>query len=1130
MHLLLTLASAEEERAVDPDRARYIASLDDLDEADSATVATAPIFTEELKSALKETACSLLNPQVPLPDMSVHCAEQLNILFAGATNHARDQAEQSIVTSTDNASLSRYYQERMRDTLLVRGGKPPPSKALEDIIGWVVQNTNTTRIGIFYYQHTFFFSEEEYLTTVFSAKIHGAIATARGAKLDRKELSVIMRRFLPETVLATSTEIAALVNALEGSGSDADLVNALIEAARQHSYLRALLDLPLPGLERCRSILLRILNNPKYDRPQTVPFRLQNMHRFSPQGLIDYLQSSLEKSVALYVMVQGKPSLVSVLDALKANLSAAPVYASLTAREIAFYATPDESYGLLHQAASLLEEQRGELPPTIDELLAIFVALRAPIGISKRSLGKLRTVTPQKLLHLFTEKLNSLQDKNERNLFRTNASTILAGLQKLIQSSLSNAEHLHTDDRKLLSIAATKGVGNASTPPVGWFVQKEFGKVLYTLDAQMALSLTKRFLAAQEEEKYNQPADLGDFPVTLLIGDVRLLTITGLLLQKRNNDARYFLERENELPPFSPLALKQWSHFVLENATADTASIIRESLLLDSTQIVLAEKDVVAVAQHVIDNLSVVSSKWPKEISRIQELIQAETPLLLLFEEVIFYNELDFWAAILEKRITKAQSVSDLTMILRDLLPEESFDLSHYLTEDGSDFIHAVDGADDSEGYETSIPFLNERVPTFSQISSKVLKESPTEVDMGWLYEQSRSFQPFFLLLVQLYRIHGITLPSESKEFLQRRLPHAIDSDRNQDSGEPEYTPLFTMDIDPRKLPLNRIGSIPPIYYDADYHLSEDEVIAAHLNSLLNPQTTYPYRAGFMQSDLIRLFSFGSLDAVRQMLAQALCCPFPEFPEQYPLATGLGLKNSWKQVLEIMGAFLRACNEYPELLKDLFRSCFPKEPPTQLERAWLDHSLAVMVLMVIWIKNKKHSYHEDHLTYALAGLWHNLGMIEFGGAFDPAKGNLKGKEDLFNEYLSHQRIGFDIFNAAWERWFPNDSSASKQKKAIGNVILYHHVKPRNSTENAIVQEIDELVAAAYIADSVAHATMSVLHIHVKGANFETIFERMLVNLSRSDGNKFHLPIKIREIFPTFCHLLKSVILQKARAA
>ncbi len=1132
VYILLVLASGDEGRRAGQDQAGYIASLDDIDEEEVAGGVELRV-TDELRAALEELARSLLEPQSPLPVLSMFCAEQLLTACAGATQKARENAELALVTSTENQILSDLYRERIRDTLSIRGGTLP-SGAKAELIERVVRNTNTVQLGIFYHQGEFFFSEDVFLTVMFAAEIRSSVVEVNNTqRLDRSKLKVGLGRYFPESRFADFPDIRVLLAALDGN-ADADIITALIDAARQRPYLQELLGLPFPGLERCRDLLLQIIYDPKHGKLQNTPYRLQNMHRFSQQGLVDYLKVSLDKGAVLCLNVQGKMTPVSVLDALKANASSVPVYTALAIHEIALYATPDESYGLIYQAASIIEDQQEDAGAEIEALLVLLAAIRRPEGISVKNLGMFRSVTPQKLVRLFTDKLNFLADKKGKNTFRASVSTILAGLQRALQLSVSERDRLREDEARLLSVVA-KGIRiGATLPPVGWFVPNTAaGEVIYTLDAQRAIFLATQFINFQEEGKYNQLAEIEDFPSGLLIGDIRWLTIAGLFLQGRIEGSMFFLEREMELPPFSPLVLKQWANFVRENATQDFVSLIGNNPLLKDVKNFLVRKDVQEVAQNVIEGLAVVSSKWPREIDKIQEMLQPAFPALLVFEDAIFYNELDFWTAIFKQRLARAQSVSDISVIITEMLPEEIFDaagVDSYPVEGMSGADSATDNRDGVDGYETVVLFLGGNIPTFSQLSAKVLRETPSEIDIGWLYEKSKSFQPFFSLLVHLLRIHGVTLSDDSSVWLQKRLSYAPESNRVQGDTVSEDVLGFKVGIDPRRLNFFRIGTIPPIYYNTNYLLSEEEIVAVHLNSLLNPQMNYPYDAGFAQVDWFKLLSFGSLEAIRQILSQVLCCPFSDFPEKYPLAVGLGFKNTWRQVVEVMGAFLRVSMDSPDLLRDLFRSCFPKEQLGTPERVWFDHSLAVMLLMLLWIKSKRQSTYEDHLTYALAGLWHNLGMIEFGGAFDPAKGNLKGREHLFTEYLTHQRGGFAIFNAAWDQWFTNGDGSPRLRKAIGDVILYHHARPRNSAENSIIQEIDDLVAVSYIADSVVHATLSVMRVHAKGASFETIFDRMLINLSRSDSGKFHLPVKIRELFPAFCGLMKSAILQKAKAA
>ncbi len=1102
-YMAMAIATDTDESLEAPVKSKYIASLDDLDEPETS-VRALPVMTDELRAALKEMAWNALDPKYVLPEMSTYCAALFTKIFSETHRNAKEEAERAIVASTGNTFLSNYYQERINDSLLITNDQHSIPQVKEELIAQVANVSHTAQIGIFYYQNTFFFSEDVFLVSVFSYEIAGTINDASNRqRFDRKKLRSVMSQYFPETNVYD--DIRTLILALDNH-SDAEFLPAVIESVRRRPYLETLLDLPIPTLERCKPVLMRVVRDAKHTTLQTAYTRSQVFQRFSPQGLIDYLQVSLEKATPLYVNVLGKITQVSILDALKACVSSNPVYASLNPQEIALYATPDEAYGLLHKVASLLSDKKEDTHTSFDTLFAILSSLRKTGCASEKDIVLFRSILPQKLMRLLTDKITAFEGLQERNTYKTTVLTVLTGLQRMVQSSLSEKECLCSEDINLLSVADQAILSNIALP-VGWLMKDKSGELLYTLEAQKALSLAKSFV----HEKYNQLVDLGDFQTDLLVGDIRWITLAGLFLQRNMLAAKPFLAHDAAIPPFSPLALKKWSLFVLENATQDLITALHNHPLLT----LLAKKDIVAVTRQVIESLSVVSTEWPKEINRIQESLRTTTPHLLVVWDTVFYNEVDFWTAIFERRLTKARSMRDLSSILSEMLPDGSLDVT--------------DTLEDQDAYTESemvfVPFLNSDIPTFLHIAGKILKDSPSEIDMGWVYEKTRTFRPFLLLLKHLFRIHGFILTPESIAFLQNRLSKPEESHDLRVNVLPEGVVSFRMGIDPRMLEIDRLASAPPIYYSSTYCLSEGEIIAAYLNNLLNPQESYPYEAAFSEVDWFKLFSWGSLEAIRQIVSQVLCAPFPEFPEKYPLSTGLGYKDSWRQILEIMNAFLEMVHEHPERLLELFRSCFPKNPEEQPERAWLDHALAVMAMMIFWSRHKKLS-REDQLIYALSGLWHDLGMIDFGGALTPSRASLKENNLWFNEYLTHQKVGADLFTAAWERWFPQHDGVHRHKKSICDVILYHHVKPRNSTENAIIQAIDEMPAICYMANSVADATTSVMYIHLKGAGFETILEKMLANLLRSDGGKFHIPVKIRELFPAFCALIKNIVLQK----
>ncbi|CAK0741734.1 hypothetical protein CCP3SC1_120015 [Gammaproteobacteria bacterium] len=1120
VYILMALASVDGDEHAHSAPPGYITDLDELDKEESPEEIE-PIFGDELKNALVEFSKHLLDPQTPLPEISPYCARQLFDIFSGVTEKAKNKAELMLVASTNNEFLSRFYKNGINDEIKIKNRK---SSLPRELILQTVRVTNVIQIGIFFYENQFLFSEEALLRTIFSSEIKEIIgATKSASEFEPEKLRNIIEKYFPGT---NDTDLRAIILAID-NGSEAELIGSLIESIRQRPYLQELLDLPLPSLRRCKSILVSVLADPQYQRIPNQSFRLQRVNRFSPQGLIDYLQMYLENATAFYLNVKGKVTAVSVFDALKANASSTPVYASLTASEIASYATTDEAYGLINQAASLIKGHQEEPLPDIDTLLSLLAMIRSPFGISEKKLNKFRSVTPPKFLKLFTEKLNLLSSVNEKNAFKLNVSTVLTELHKNIRSSLSDKKNLGPDDEQLLFDATPSSFHNMQ-PPVGWFVHDKTGEVIYTLNAQKALSLARLFTDLQEENEYNQPIDLEDFPAGLVGGDIRLLTVAGLLVHGKVDDAKYIFEKSGGIPPFSTLALKQWSNFVLESPSHDAKEIVDNDYSLRPMQKLLGRRDISAVARHVAESLSAISPLWPKEIDKIQKALRTTTPQLLIFANKVFYNEFDFWAAVWERRLAKAQSIKDISIIIEEMFPDGFSDPDENALDADIDSIPVTNILQDSERLEESARFFKGNVPTAYQISDRILKQNLSEIDMGWIYERSRSFLPLFHLLTHLFRVNGVTLPPEINVFLQRGLTSSAESNAPSSGLTPTDPQTFQVSIDPRRLPIHQGMALPPIYYNANYRLSEEEITSTYLNNLLNPQTSYPYDAVFTKVDFLRLFSLGSLDAIRQLLSQVLCCPFPDFPARYPLATRLGLNNTWEQTVDVMGAFLKATNNNPDLLMDVFRSCFPQEPPDQLEKAWLYHSLAVMILMLFWARNKKLSQ-EEHLTYALAGLWHNLGMIEFGGAFSPNRGGLRGGEALFNEYLTHQKNGSDIFNSAWERWFPNGDGALKQKEAINQVILYHHVKPRTPIEISILQKPDDIVAVSYIANSITHATLSVMYVHAKGAGFETTLDNMLTKLARSDSAKFHLPAKIRELFPNFCGLIRTIVSSKTIA-
>jgi len=1120
VHILISISLIDRNKSVRP---AHIVNLDDVDETEKLDNIEL-LFSDRLRTDIKEMAIGLLSHKAILPEISIYCARKLTEIFSRTTEKERKDAELLVTMSTDNPFLSNYYRKKIKDEFLIENGTFSHFSIKEELIVRVSHASGTIHMGIFFHEGRFYFSEDKFLEFIFTSEIRNTVSIIKNTKkLDQQKLKFILKKYFSETNESSDfDDIRAIISAIDNR-SDADLVGALMVSARQRSYMRELLDLPLPSLERCRSILILILKDPKYSKIPIQPFKLQKMQKFSHQGFIDYLKEYSRNVPLLYLNIKGRITAVSVFDALKANASSIPVYASLNSNEIASYATPDEAYGLINQAACLIKNlQKDPITPNIDTLLVFLTAIKNPFGISEKDLNNFRSVTSQEFISLFTNRLNSLTDNNEKLIFRSNSLSVLAELQKTIRSSLLDKEKLDAHNLQLLANAAPNSLRGTAVP-VGWFVYDKTGNVIYTLNSQKALYLAKIFYDSQEEEKYNKQVDIEGFPAGLMSGDIRLLTAVVLFSNGKINDAKKILNQNSDLPQFSPLALKQWSGFVFDKFKDINNIIDSDSLLTSLQKQFYAKKDISTIAKGVIESLSAVSSVWPKMISMIQASIQTTIPNLLILEGVNFYNEFDFWKYVWEKRITDAQSMNEVSLIVEEMLPEELVRPSGNYLE--SDLVYATNGYSDAEGLNNFAPFMKGNVPSSRQTLERIWNKKSSELDIGWVYERSKTFTPFFFLFTNLLRINGVYLSPEINRFLQEGLSSTANSNTPSVDLAAVGQNIFHMGIDPRRIPINRIDLIPQIYYNTNYCLSEEEIISTYLNNLLNPQERYPYDALFDKVDLFKLFSLGSIDAVFQILSQILCSLFADFPEKYPLAIRLGLNNTWEQIAGAVSSFVKATNDHPDLLVELFRSCFPQEAPGQAEKSWLFHSIAVMILMLLWAKNKKQS-HEEQIVYAMAGLWHDIGLIDFGGAFDSKRKTLRGLDPLFNEYLTHQKIGMETFNIACEKWLFLNSQITKE--AISKVMQYHHLKPRSAMENSIIQGLDDIVIVSYVADSVTHATANVMQIHAKGVSFEMALEGMLTKLSRNDSGKFHLPARIKEIFPNFCSIIRTTMSSRAR--